>query len=83
MNDLPPGASLITTSRGKFYGNGLDLAWLSGREAEGGAQDETALEARRMALMHDFQHLLARMIQFPVSVCRVCVCMIFSTSWLA
>lgn len=55
----PVGAALITTSRGKFYGNGLDLKWLF--EGGGGAE-----EGRRTALMHDFQHLLARMIQFPV-----------------
>ena len=57
----PVGAALITTSRGKFYGNGLDLKWLF----EGGGAEDAAAQ-RRAALMHDFQHLLARMIQFPV-----------------
>jgi len=49
-------AALITTGEGKFYSNGLDLAWAAGRSAD---------EVRQaMAGMHA---LFARLLTFPMA----------------
>ena len=46
--------ALVTTGRGKFFSNGLDLAWL-GEHGDRGP-----------AYLRDVQHLLARLLTLPV-----------------
>jgi enoyl-CoA hydratase/carnithine racemase len=52
--DGSPATALVTTGRGKFFSNGLDLAWLG----ENGD--------RAPAYLGDVQRLLARLLTLPV-----------------
>jgi enoyl-CoA hydratase/carnithine racemase len=47
-------AALLTTGRGKFFSNGLDLAWLGEHSDDG------------PGYLRDVQHLLARVLTLPV-----------------
>ncbi|KDO44327.1 hypothetical protein CISIN_1g041046mg [Citrus sinensis] len=58
--EATPGSALITTSHGKFFSNGLDLAWAQAAGSRAGARE------RLLYMVESFRPVVAAMMDLPM-----------------